>query len=398
MLPQNIRIVIKHQIKEGISKSEVARQHCISRQTVYNIVTPKAEQKPRPGLLDPYKSYIQSRLAEYSLSAQRIFLEIKEQGYSGSYSTVKPFVRQFKKERTQSLVTERYETLPGKQAQMDWGECGVIEHQGKRRKLYVFTYVLGYSRMMYACFTLSMDQKHLLQCFQDCFERLGVPEKVLVDNMKTAVNQHIVGKEVQWNTGFLDFMEHHGVLPIAAAPYWPRVKGKVESGVNYVKNGFLKGQVFSDFEALNHRLDHWLNTVANVRIHGTTGQKPVDRYTHETLRQPVAYPMPLEQRKVAIDCHVSYGAARYSVPPEYVGKSVVIETLNGEVQVLFDGRLIARHPEIAKGEWSTDTQHMLAARAYHKKGATKEPQFKQVAAAPFSFDSSAYDALLGGVA
>lgn len=397
MVPQNIRMNIKHQLKEGVSKAEIARQNGICRQTVYNILKDRPDKKPRKTLLDPYQEYIKGRLANYSLSAWRIFLEIKEQGYPGSYSTVKPFVRQFRQQRVNQLVTERYETPPGKQAQMDWGECGLIEHQGKRRKLYVFTYVLGYSRMLYAQFTLSMDQKHLQSCFQDCFEKLGVPEKILVDNMKTAVNQHITGQEVQWNATFLNFMEHHDVMPVAASPYWPKVKGKVESSVKYVKNSFLKGQEFGGLEELNQRLEHWLDTVANVRIHGTTGERPVDRYADEKLRPATVFVLPGEKRKVAIDCHISFQAARYSVPPEYVGKHVEVEAKNKEVTIWFEGLQVARHGLLEKGQISSDQQHMLNAREFHKQKEAQRPMFKQLPQ-PLNFDSEAYDELLGGVA
>jgi len=400
MVPQDIRIVIKHKLNEGMSKSEIAREQGIARQSIYNILAQEEQpKKPRASILDPYKDYIRQRLENYNLSAKRILEEIQERGYTGSYSTVKPFVRQFKT-KTVAKITERYETLPGEQAQMDWGECGVIEHQGKRRKLYVFTFVLGYSRMLFARFTVSMNQDELLRNFQESFAALGIPKKVLVDNMKTAVNLHVTGQAVQWNPRFLDFAEHHGFLPVAAPPYWPRVKGKVESAVNHVKQGFLEGRGFEDLSDLNNQLQHWLDAVANVRIHGTTKEQPVQRYQQEwvCLRQPEkVYPIELPQkRKVAMDCHFSYKAAQYSVPPEYAGQYVMVRERNQKLEVFSEGQLVTEHALCEKGQWSTLSEHMLAARSYRqgKLKSKRAPRFEQTSKQEPEVDLKSYDHLL----
>lgn len=404
MVPQNIRFMIKHKIQQGMSKSEVAREHSISRQTIYNVLAEeKTDRQPRVSILDPYKTYIRSRLEEYNLSARRLFREIQEQGYPGSYSTVKPFVRSLK-QKVVSKITERFETLPGKQAQLDWGECGVIEHQGQRRKLYVFTYVLGYSRMLYARFCISMNQDELLKQIHNSFALLGCPQKMLVDNMKTAVNLHIHGQEVQWNPRFLDFMQHHDVYPVAAPPYWPRVKGKVENAVAYVKQVFLEGCQFRDLDDLNQQVQHWLDTVANVRIHGTTGEQPVVRYQRElphlrSLSELPAYQIVLpETRKVAFDCHVSYQGVRYSVPPEYAGERVEISEDAGQIRLCFQGREIARHPVAEPGTLTVSSEaHMQAARAYKSSGKRKQgPKFQQTEPEIQETGLHAYEQLLQG--
>ena len=177
--------------------------------------------------------------------------------------------------------------------------------------------VLGYSRMMHAHFTTSTKLPVLLGCLTRAFRVLGIPAELLVDNMKQAVDRHdVVTGKMSWNSQFLDFAEHHGVLPVASPPYWPRVKGKVERGVGYLKTSFLKGRTFTDLDDLNRQLQHWLDTVANVRTHGTTGVRPVDRYQQEVgqLRPAAALPAydirPVEIRRVASDCHFSFEAVR----------------------------------------------------------------------------------------
>ena len=139
--------------------------------------------------------------------------------------------------------------------------------------------------------------------------------------MNQAVDQHDVSTgTVRWNKKFLDFVEHYAVLPLASPPYWPRVKGKVEHGVGYVKTSFLEGRTFTDLDDLNRQLEHWLDNVANVRVHGTTGVRPVDRHQEELeqLRSAAALPTydtrPVEIRRVAPDCHFSFAGVRLQRP------------------------------------------------------------------------------------
>lgn len=172
--------------------------------------------------------------------------------------------------------------------------------------------------------------------------------------MNQAVDQHDVSTgTVRWNKKFLDFVEHYAVLPLASPPYWPRVKGKVEHGVGYVKTSFLEGRTFTDLDDLNRQLEHWLDNVANVRVHGTTGVRPVDRHQEELeqLRSAAALPTydtrPVEIRRVAPDCHFSFAGVRYSVPPEACGHTVIVRAAGehvGDVLVVYLGEtLLSEH-------------------------------------------------------
>lgn len=408
MIPQNQRLMIKHLLQQGVSKAQIVRETGVCRQTVYNVLNEEEKpQVPRPSILDPFKDYLRKRLETYDLSAQRLFEEIRLQGYTGSYSTVKPFVRALKGAKVTQL-TERYETLPGEQAQFDWGECGSLEVNGQTRKLYVFTLVLGYSRMLFALFTTSMNQQTLLSGLEQGFQQLGVPQKLLVDNMKTAVDLHAPGGQVTWNRQFLDFAQHYGFLPIAAPPYWPRIKGKVESNVKFVKRSFLEGRSVSDLSDLNGQLRHWLDTEANVRLHGTTKEAPVVRYQQEKsllrLAEAIpAYPLQaVEVRKVAWDCHASFEGVRYSVPPEVAGKEVEVRSAQGEVSFWYADQEVARHVQAPAGSPAVSRpEHMLAVRALRKvtgKPTGRQPRFEQVSASVLVPSLTAYDQLLvGGV-
>ena len=353
---------IKFLARQGMPKTKIADRLGISRQTVYNHLNRTAPfpkpRKKRPSKLDPFKEYIRARLETFDLPATTLLRELRGRGYEGGLTILRDFVRPLKAEFVRR-VTERFETLPGEQAQIDWGECGMITVDGERRKLYAFVMVLGYSRMMEAHFTTSTRLPVLLACLSRAFQVLGLPAELLVDNMKQAVDQHdVTTGTVRWNSQFLDFVEHFGVLPVASPPYWPRVKGKVERGVGYLKQSFLEGRSFTDLDDLNQQLRHWLDTVANVRIHGTTGERPIDRHRQELahLRPAAAVPAydvrPIEIRKVAPDCHFSFGGTRYSVPPEASGHTVTVrpsgERVGDPLAVHLGDQLLVEHHRAPK--------------------------------------------------
>ncbi len=266
-------------------KARIARQLGVSRGTVYNHLEreepfPKLRKK-RVSKLERFKRYIGSRLERFDLPCTVLYRELVALGYEGGLTILRDYVRPLKRELTRR-VCERFETDPGRQAQIDWGECGTVVVDGERRKLYVFVMVLGCSRMLFVRFTTSSKLPVLMSCLQEAFGRIGIPREILVDNMRQAVDQHdVTTGTVRWNRSFLDFTEHHEFLPAACPPYWPRAKGKVERGVGYVKKSFLEGRSFTDLSDLNHQVDAWVDTVANVRIHGTTGARPIDRYAEE---------------------------------------------------------------------------------------------------------------------
>jgi transposase len=401
MILREVSMQIKLMSRDGRPKAAIARQFGVSRQTVYNHLKrsgpfPKA-RAPRRSKLERFKAYIRARLESFDLPATVLYRELRGQGYTGGLTILRAFVRPLKRELVRR-VTERFETRPGRQAQIDWGECGTIEVEGERRKLYLFVLVLGYSRMMYARFTTSSKLPALLACLARAFAALGIPAEILVDNMKQAVDQHDAATgTVRWNKGFLDFAEHHGFLPAACPPYWPRVKGKVERGIGYVKRCFLEGRSFTDLDDLNRQLEVWLEAVANVRLHATTGERPGDRYARELpylgdfARLPAYDTRTIEIRQVPPDCHISYGAVLYSVHPDAAGRSVTVraegESVGDPFTVYLGSEVVARHRRRPKGSPRvTLAEHAEAIRAltrgqaaaaYRRRGG--RPHFLQLA-------------------
>ena len=214
--------------------------------------------------------------------------------------------------------------------------------------------------MLWGRFLLSTKQHELLRCLKEAFEELGIPREVLVDNMKQAVDRHdVTTGVVKFNATFLDFADHYGFLPIAAPPYWPRVKGKVEASINYVKGSFLCGRRFSDLSDLNSQFKVWQDTVANVRIHGTTGRQPVEMYGEEvsflgSMRGlPVYDTRRAETRKAGWDSHIRWDNVFYSVHPDAADKPVVVrpegEGLGDRFEVYLGEQLVAVHYKRPKG-------------------------------------------------
>lgn len=185
VIAREVRLLMKHKVKEGVPIAVVARELGVARRTVYNVLE-RGKPKPRPqrgSKLDPFKDHVSARLEVFDIPATVLFREIRKQGYAGSLTTLKVFVRGMKGEQVRRL-TERFETLQGQQAQVDWGECGTVLVNGARRRLYVFVLVLGYSRMLLARFTTSTRQPLLLSLLREAFELMGAPKELLVDNMR----------------------------------------------------------------------------------------------------------------------------------------------------------------------------------------------------------------------
>lgn len=388
---------IKHLSKEGVPKSRIARQLGVSRSTVYNHLQSSVlvkSRKKRVSKLDRFQGYIGSRLEQFDLPCTVLRRELVALGYDGGLTILRDYVRPLKRNLTRR-VSERFETKPGRQAQIDWGECGSIQVGGERKKLYVFVMVLGYSRMLFARFTTSSRLPALLSCLREGFGEVGIPREILVDNMRQAVDQHDVSTgTVRWNKTFLDFAEHHGFLPAACPPYWPRAKGKVERGVGYIKRSFLEGRSFTDLADLNRQIVTWLDTVANVRDHGTTGARPIDRYAEEAsalcslTRVPVYDTRPIELRVVSSDSHISFSGVRYSVDPVAVGRTVSVRPEGDDpgatLSVYLADQLVAMHKRAPRGSRDiTLAEHRDAVRILSRKSlpgikATKAPCFVQL--------------------
>ena len=286
MLPANKRSEILIRNKNGESIKQITREMDVSRNTVRDIIrngeTKNYKRSKQTGtIIAPYADWAKQRFNEVEGNARLLYQEMKERGYTGGYDTVKILVRPLRK-HLQQKATVRYETPPGQQAQMDWGSKSFLIG-GKLQRVHIFVMTLGYSRSLYAEFTTNEKMETLINCHENAFSWYnGVPEEILYDNPKTIVVDRSSGN-ARLNPTFEDFSRYCGYTARLCRPYRAQTKGKVESGVKYVKRSFLPGKEFATIDEANDSLKRWIRTVADERIHGTTFEKPSDRMKDECL-------------------------------------------------------------------------------------------------------------------
>jgi transposase len=296
--------------------------------------------------------------------------ELRERGYSGGYTLLTDWLRP-QRQSAHVAAVRRFETAPGQQAQVDWGHLGTIQIDGEERRLWGFTFTLGYSRAMMA--EAGVDQKlgTLLRKHEEAFRQLGgVPEEILYDRMKTVWLGTDDRGEIIWNPVFLDFARYWGFTPRLCRPYRAQTKGKVESGVKYIRRNFLcglQGREPGCLNDLNAQLRRWAWEVANRRVHGTTHELVASRWEIERpslhpLDGRPAYPyMDDELRKVARDAYVSWQGSRYSVPWSYAGREVWVRERGQAVEVHFGQERIASHPQATQ-------RHVVVTQPEHHRG------------------------------
>lgn len=355
MLDVEERFVIRDLHRKGVSITEIARRTGHDRKTIRKVINAPLERERRPRRrknrkIDAFVPYLGERIEAGVLNARKLYHEIRDLGYRGKETQVRSFVQPYRQQR-QSQATVRFETEPGRQAQVDWAHFGYIKHHGKRRRLYAFVMTLGWSRAMYLEFTVSAEMAWWLRCHLHAFHYLnGVTREVLHDNLKTAVITHSSDGRIRWNPRYLDFADYYGFTPRACRPYRAQTKGKVESGVRYVRGNFWLGLRFTDLADLNRHALGWLNGIANVRVHGTTGCVPFERLADEGLvpiqDKPDYDTSLIAYRRASRDCLISYEGNFYSVPAQYATERVMVRvTEGGELLVLNQqGEIIAWHP------------------------------------------------------
>jgi transposase len=342
---------------EHVPIAEIARRLDLDRKTVRSCLRREAWQPyERPArtdtLLAKHAEFLRERAPTVSYSAQVLWQELRQRGFAGSYQTVKRFVRPL---RTAEALAERasvrFETPPGHQSQVDWGAARVhFRHQPVLLHFFVLT--LGYSRRHYMEPALNERVQQFLDAHERAFDHFGGHTREhLYDRPRTVCSPDGQGGVV-WNPTFQSFARYWGFEPRLCRPYRARTKGKVESGVKYLKRNFLAGRSFIDLQDTSEQWALWNATVADVRVHGTTHQMPIERFADEAaqLMPRAARPgFKLEARFVRIvadDFLVSLDTNRYSVPFSLIGHTVEVERRDGQVRIYCRGKVVASHTEL----------------------------------------------------
>lgn len=304
----------------------------------------------RAPMLTEHLAWLRERFVAGVRNGDVLRQELLAKGVVASLRTVNRALKPLRKELVMAgRATVRFETPPGVQMQVDFGEKW-LEIGGVSQKRYLFVATLGFSRCTFAMILGSMRQRDWIVGMEGAFRHFGgVPQEILSDNARPLVQRQEGGKAV-FHPEFLAFCNHWGVRPRACQPYRARTKGKVENGVGYVKGNGLGSLRFEDDAHLDRHLERWLREVADLRVHGTTHERPADRFARaerEALTAVGNHPSYLRQRrflrKVSADARVDVDTNRYSVPPVFLGETVEVLLEADRLQVHWRDRLIAEH-------------------------------------------------------
>ena len=374
-----------HRLRAGESERRIARDLHISRVTVHKycgtaktqgwldtdqampddatitaVLGPNPQPPRGPSSVEPYAEIVQ-QLLDQQVEMTAIWQRLRDNyGYTGSYSSIRRFVAGLSSHSPEVFV--RVHTAPGEEMQVDFGYAGQLldPTTGRMRNAYIFVATLSYSRHQYAELVFDQKVSTWIGLHQRAFESFGgVPQRVVPDNLKAAVKQALVIDPVLGEAYRREAI-HYGFLISPTAPRQPGHKGKVESGVHYVKRNFMAGQQFADIHSANQHLKVWVLEVAGTRRHGTTHQAPLHLF--HTFEKPALLPLSevpftlleIKPVKVHSDCHVVIAGSFYSVPYGYVGQTLDAYVSERMVEIFQGVELVTTHPRCQQaGQWQT---------------------------------------------
>src|SRR3972149_6391808 len=327
-------------VEERVPVAELARRFALDRKTVRRCLRaaawrPYQRLTRAASVLAPYAESLGERAPQVGYSAQILFQELRQRGYTGSYETVKLFVRPLRADQLSAERTlRRFETPPGRQSQIDWGTARIPFRRAPQVR-HIFVPTLGFSRRSFYLPALNETLPQFLDAHERAFEYFeGHTREHLYDRPRT-VCQPREGRTL-WNPTFKAFAEYWGFEPRLCQPYRARTKGKVEAGVKYFKGNFLPGREFVDDVDLMEQLLQWMAEIPDLRGHGSTHERPVERFGADAR----------QGRMGADDYLVSFEANRSSVPFTLTGRPVEVLRRDGQVRLFHRGTLVAEHPEL----------------------------------------------------
>ena len=360
--------------KQGISQRQISKIAKVHRATIKKIIA----RYDKEGIEEPSIKSSSSKLLnwhqqivmllEKNLSYIRVHEELKSMGCDASYTSLRRYIN---KHNIISKTCIRFNTDPGLEAQVDFGDIGKrYDPEGKLRKAYIFNMRLSYSRFDY--YEIVFDQKveTWINCHINAFNYFaGVPRVIKLDNLKAGIidaNFH----EPLYQRVYKMLADHYDCSLSPCRPYQPQEKGKVESGIKYVKNNFLAGREFINHADMTKQLDVWMEK-ANMRIHGTTRAKPKELFESEEHKFLGKLPLldfdmaTWSCRKVAKDCHITFDNNYYSVPSKYVGADVDLLVDAKLIKVFYKDQQVALHARSkGKGIFTTNNCHYPKSARY----------------------------------
>lgn len=383
----NIRELV-HRLRQGESDRQVSRDLGLSRNTVKKYrewaaaekflqseelptiktlkerreaTFPSYESGPR-SVVEPYGDFVKEKRAQ-GVELVALHRLLNERGFTGSYSALRRYVGRFEEKEPEKFV--RIESPPGQEAQVDFGYVGLFydEVSGKKRKAWAFVMTLSYSRHQYAEIVFDQRVETWISLHSRAFEFFGgVPKRIVLDNLKAGIIR-AVQFDPEPQRSYREFAEHTGFLISPCRPRTPRHKGKVESGVHYLRRNALAGRGFKNIFEANAYLLEWIEKVAGRRDHGTTHEEPLARFE---IEKESLSPLPKERYEISVwkkakvhpDCHAVFDYAFYSVPHRLVGKEVWLRATATRLEVFHDHDRVTNHPRaFRRGQWVTNLDH-----------------------------------------
>lgn len=379
---------IKTLLLQGKSLRQISRELGVCRKTVSRIKTALENGHERPALqvrakvLDDH----QKQIAEYyeeGLTAHLIHRRLtQEKGLTISYPSVARAVEQLKKHE----VYIPLQSAPGEEAQVDFGYMGTFQSHGKPVKVWVFSMVLSHSRYGYYRLVTTQKISAFIECHYKAFEYFGgVPKTVKLDNLKAGVITPDFYEPVLQEQ-YAEFLSYYSCAGIACRVRRPQDKGKVESSIKYVKNNFLKNFQGSDYEKLIYDLKAWNEQICNRRVHGTTRKVPeqvfnsIEKLSLSILPAVRYQIMDVSSRKVSRLAHISYRHNYYSVPAQYAGMYVSLESNGTLLKIFYNQTRVALHTisqdlgiYVSLEEHKPDYKKSISREEYQQRMATVGP-------------------------
>ncbi len=351
MIDKHTIFEIHRLANEGLSIRKIAKRIKINRKTVANYLEEPNPERPlikRPGKLDPFKEKISNLLQiDPQVSAVVILQRIAPLGFDGEITILRDYLREIRGRFKKRRPFIRFESDPGHQCQIDWGHFGAIQYGNTKRRLYCMAVIESHSRLLYLEFTHSQRQETLHRCLLNAFRFYkGTPKELVTDNMGTAVIER-QGSLIRFNESFLEFLRPFAIVPYACNVGSPHEKGKVEKGaIHYIRYNFFPLRSFTNLHDLQQQADQWRDHIANIRIHSTTGERPIDHFKPQAMRSlPTFLPdcRDTAPAKVYSDFSVRFDANHYTVPPWAIGRQVTIKADSNTLSVYLKNKIIATH-------------------------------------------------------
>jgi len=337
---------------EGYKERKISRLLGVGRNTVSKYLkNPEKTFKPRKkrlSKLDPFKPVIDEYIeTDPTVGAPVILRKIRDKGYPGGITILQEYLKKTRGQAKNRTAFIRFESEPGEDFQIDWGHFGAIRYGNTKRKLYALAVIESYSRMLYIEFTHSQKQEVLHGCLFNAFKYFdGTPKKIVVDNMVTAVISR-AGHLVRFNDAFLDFLRPFYIRPRACNVRAPFEKGKIENSIKYLRRNFMPLRTFDDLTGIQTQVLEWLDQVANVRIHQTTGMIPKERFGTVQLKPiPPLIKMPLETENPLVhkDFAIKFDGNSYTTPPWTIGKKLTLKADQHTLWIYHRNKKICAYP------------------------------------------------------